>query len=226
MLTLVVLLMLLSMYVLFRKVHQRVNTPLLNPLLLAMLACIAFIKMDVISYAQFSASTQGIDMLLKPAIIALALPLYRQIVLIKQHLTLIIVCCFVSASISFVSAYLIYMIFDLNEILLKSLTVRSITTPLAMSVTSTINGIPGLSAAIVMMVGIIGSVFGATLLKMMKIHDPMAQGMALGASSHVLGAATATQIGFSQGAFASVSLVLCGIATSVIVPLGFFLLAL
>lgn len=224
MLSIIIICITILAYLIFRKIYLKGCNPLLNPLLLSMVLAIVVIKLEFISYDEYRSCTSLIDAILKPAILTLAIPLYKQIQVIRKNFKSILLCCTGASLISIFTAILIAKLLPIDPLIVKSLAVRSITTPLAMSVTETIGGAPGLSAAIVMLVGILGSVFCLTLLKVFKINSPIAQGLAYGASAHVLGAASAAQQGNEQGAFASVALVVSGIITSILTPMIFSIL--
>ena len=99
-----------------------------------------------------------------------------------------------------------------------ALTTRSITTPLAISATNELGGIPSIAVAIVCIAGICGAVMGFPLMKRLKITDPRAQGLAIGSCSHAVGTSSAQEYGVVQGSYSSLALILCGIITSVVAP--------
>ena len=98
---------------------------------------------------------------------------------------------------------------------------KSVTTPIAMAVGGSIGGIPAISAVCVIFVGILGAVFGHTLLNAMRIRTKAARGLAMGTASHALGTARCAELDYQEGAFSSLALVLCGIITSLIAPFLF-----
>ena len=95
--------------------------------------------------------------------------------------------------------------------LLASIATKSITTPLAMSVSQSLGGIPAIAAAVVVVVGILGALAGYPLLKLMRVTDPEAQGLAMGACAHAIGTAASAEQGVTQGAFSSLAMVVCGV---------------
>ena len=98
---------------------------------------------------------------------------------------------------------------------------KSVTTPIAMAVGGSIGGIPAVSAVCVIFVGILGAVFGHTLLNAMRIKTKAARGLAMGTASHALGTARCAELDYQEGAFSSLALVICGIITSLIAPFLF-----
>jgi putative effector of murein hydrolase len=105
-----------------------------------------------------------------------------------------------------------------DKILLLSLLPKSVTSPIAMAVANQIGGLAPLAAAVVIAVGLVGALGGFSLLKLFKITDPQAQGLAMGCSAHAIGTAKAMEVGNEQGAFSSLALVLSGILTAVLAP--------
>ena len=104
-----------------------------------------------------------------------------------------------------------------QEVIL-SLAPKSVTTPIAMEVTKTIGGIPSLTAAVVVCVGLLGAVLGFKTLKVMKVNSPIAQGLSLGTASHAVGTSAAMDISSKYGAYASLGLTLNGILTALLTP--------
>ena len=98
---------------------------------------------------------------------------------------------------------------------------KSVTTPIAMAVSGSIGGIPAISAVCVIFVGILGAVFGHTLLNAMRIHTKASRGLSMGTASHALGTARCAELDYQEGAFSSLALVLCGIITSLVAPFLF-----
>ena len=133
---------------------------------------------------QYERGSSPITMLLEPAVVALALPLYQQARQIQAKLKPILICTLASVLISVCTTLLIGHFMDIDPALLASLATKSITTPLAMSVSQSIGGIPAIAAAVVVVVGIVGALIGYPLLKLLKVTDPEAQGLAMGACAH------------------------------------------
>ena len=98
---------------------------------------------------------------------------------------------------------------------------KSVTTPIAMAVGGSLGGIPAISAVCVIFVGILGAVFGHSLLNLMRIRTKSARGLAMGTASHALGTARCAELDYQEGAFSSLALVICGIITSLIAPFLF-----
>lgn len=213
----------LVLYLLVRALYRRTGWPLINPVLIPALLIMGLLLGWDLPLADYQLGTRPITLLLEPAVVALALPLYQQLGPIRAKLKPILICCLVSVLISVGTSLVICHLLDIDPRITSSIATRSITTPLAMSVSQSLGGIPAIAAAIVVVVGILGAVLGFPLLKLFRVQDPQAQGLAIGACSHAVGTAAAAEKGLPQGAFSSLAMVVCGILTALVAPLLFAL---
>lgn len=213
----------LALYFATRALYRRLPWPIINPVLVPTAVIIGLLLCFDLPLEQYEHGSSPIIMLLEPAVVALALPLYQQARQIQAKLKPILICTLVSVLISVGTTLLLGHLLGIAPDLLASLATRSITTPLAMSVSDSLGGIPAIAAAVVVIVGIIGALIGYPILKLFKVTDPEAQGLAMGASAHAIGTATSAEQGSTQGAFASLAMVVCGILTAAVAPLLFTL---
>lgn len=211
----------LTLYWLTRQLYRRLPLPFINPVLIPMLLLMGLIGYFGLSLSDYQAGAHPIHLLLEPAVVALAIPLYQQASQIKARLKPILICCSLSVLISVLLTLLTCSLMPVPPEIISSIATRSITTPLAMSVSTSLGGIAAIAAAIVVLVGILGAVIGFPLLKLFGVTDPQAQGLAMGACSHAVGTAAAAERGTSQGAFASLALVACGLLTAILAPILF-----
>lgn len=213
----------LLFYWLTRQLYARFPLPFINPVLIPMLLLMGIIATFGLPLEEFERGAKPIHLLLEPAVVALAIPLYQQIGQIRAQLKPILICCLISVLISVLMTFAIAALLPTDPKIVASIATRSITTPLAMSVSSSLGGIASIAAAIVVLVGIMGAVIGFPLLKLFGVTDPQAQGLAIGACSHAVGTSAAAERGTVQGAFSSLALVMCGILTAIVTPLLFAL---
>ena len=213
----------LLFYWLTRQLYARFPLPFINPVLIPMLLLMGIIATFGLSLEEFERGAKPIHLLLEPAVVALAIPLYQQIGQIRAQLKPILICCLISVLISVLMTFAIAALLPTDPKIVASIATRSITAPLAMSVSSSLGGIASIAAAIVVLVGIMGAVIGFPLLKLFGVTDPQAQGLAIGACSHAVGTSAAAERGTVQGAFSSLALVMCGILTAIVTPLLFAL---
>ncbi|MDO2948542.1 LrgB family protein [Aeromonas simiae] len=211
------------LYSLTRTLYHHLSWPVINPVLLPTLVIVALLLMFHLPLEQYQQGTTPLTILLEPAVVALALPLYQQARQIRAKLKPILLCCLLSVVISISTTLLIGHLLGADTSMLASIATKSITTPLAMSVSQSLGGIPAIAAAIVVVVGVTGALIGFPLLKLLRVTDPEAQGLAMGACAHAVGTAASAEQGITQGAFSSLAMVVCGILTALAAPLLFAL---
>jgi len=202
-----------------RKVLQPIQSPLANPLLVSILFFIGLFSFTPLDYQHYATANQPFIWLLEPAVVALAIPLFYQMSQIKKQFNTIMISCFVGVVIGISSCLLVAMLLTEDNVLLLSLLPKSVTSPIAMAIANEIGGLASLSAAVVIAVGLLGALAGFSILKLCKITDPQAQGLAMGCSAHAIGTAKAMEVGNEQGAFSSLALVVSGILTAILAPL-------
>ena len=206
--------------------QKRTGLMLLNPILLTMALLIILLKWSGISYETYSEGGHLIEFWLRPAVVALGVPLYLQLETIKKQLLPILLSQLVGCIVGVVSVVLIARWLDAPQEIIYSLAPKSVTTPIAMEVTKTLGGIPSLTAAVVVCVGLLGGILGMKTMQITHIGSPMAQGLSLGTAAHAVGTSTAMDISSKYGAFASLGLTLNGILTALLTPTILSLLGL
>lgn len=213
-----ILAMTFAIFYYFRRLQYRTGWLLLNPILIAIVVLIAYLKLTGVSFETFEESGSLIDFWLKPAVVALGVPLYLQFEAIKKLWLPIVLSQLVGCLVGIVSVVLIAQFFGASQVVILSLASKSVTTPIAMEVTQTLGGIPSLTAAVVVITGILGAIMGFKTLAMGHVNSPIAQGLSMGAASHAVGASTAMGRSNKYGAFASLGITLNGIFTALLTP--------
>jgi predicted murein hydrolase (TIGR00659 family) len=202
--------------IIYRK--SRLN-PLLNPVLLSVIAIVAILYGTDTSYDTYFNGAQFVHFLLGPATVALAIPLYRQFDRVRKS-ALAIVVSLVSGSITAAtSAILIAWLLGAQPVSIVSLAPKSVTAPVAMGISEQLGGLPSLTAVLVILTGITGAMLGPVVLKLLKVRNWSAIGMALGTASHGIGTARALQVNELAGAFSGLAMGLNAIATTILLPL-------
>jgi predicted murein hydrolase (TIGR00659 family) len=191
---------------------------LLNPILLTIASLILFLKLTGISYEAYQEGGQLIEFWLKPAVVALGVPLYLQLEMIKKQLLPILLSQLVGCLVGIVSVVLVAKLLGATPDVICSLAPKSVTTPIAMEVSNTTGGIPSLTAAVVVLVGLFGAVFGFKILTLGRVKSPIAQGLSMGTASHAIGTSAAMEVSRKYGAYASLGLTLNGILTALLTP--------
>ncbi|WP_372771630.1 LrgB family protein [Pseudoalteromonas sp.] len=192
---------------------------LCNPILLSISLISLVLIWSDISYAKFAEVNTPFFWLLDLAIVALAIPLYKESNTIKKATWRYILCSVTGVASSSIIAMLTAHSLGASEKLVVSLAPNAVTTPIAIEVSNQLAGISALSAVVVICVGIFGAVIGLPLLSFFGVKHVPSQGLALGAACHAVGTARAIEVSERMGAFASVSLVLSAILTPVLLPL-------
>lgn len=208
-----------GVYFLAKRLQAYTGWVVLNPILLAILALIGFLKLTGISYGTYSESASIIDFWLKPAIVALGVPLYLQLRSIRRQFLPVLISQLAGCLIGIVSVVFTAKWMGASDEVIISLAPKSVTTPIAMEVTGSLGGIPSLTAAIVVLVGLFGAICGFKILQVGRVKSPIAQSLSMGTASHAVGTSRAMEHGHIYGAYASLGLILNGLLTSVFTPL-------
>ncbi|WP_208951818.1 CidB/LrgB family autolysis modulator [Rahnella sp. ChDrAdgB13] len=204
-----------------RKLAIKLKMPLLNPLLMSMVIIIPLLLVTNIPYTRYFAGSKILNDLLQPAVVALAFPLYEQLHQIRARWKSIISICFIGSIVAMTTGTAIALWMGATPEIAASVMPKSVTTPIAMATAQSIHGIPAISAVCVIFVGILGAVFGHSILNVLKITTKASRGLAMGTASHALGTARCAEMDYQEGAFSSLALVICGIITSLLAPFLF-----
>ena len=202
-----------------KLLQKKTKILLLNPILVTVAILIIFLKVFNIEYETYNKGGQLIEFWLKPAVVALGVPLYLQLETIKKQFVPILLSQLAGSIIGVVSVVGFAKVFGASQEVILSMAPKSVTTPIAMEVTKSIGGIPSLTAAVVVCVGLIGAILGFKVLNVMKVNSPIAQGLSIGTAAHAVGTSTAMDISKKYGAYASLGLTLNGILTAVLTPI-------
>ncbi len=201
-----------------KTLQRRLGWVLFNPILIAIAIIIVFLLAMDIPYETYHEGAKLIEFWLKPAVVALGVPLYLQLSSIKRQFLPILASQTMGCVAGIVSVVVIAKMLGASNAVIMSLASKSVTTPIAMEVTQALGGIPSLTAAIVVITGLIGAIIGFKTLSVGHIHNPMALGLSMGAASHALGTSAAMDRDQFMGAYASLGLTLNGILTALLTP--------
>ncbi len=207
-----------SIFFFAKLLQKKTGLVILNPILLTIAALIIYLKVFHISFETYNEGGYLIEFWLKPAVVALGVPLYLQLEAIKKQLLPIVLSQLAGCIVGVVSVVLIAKVMGASQDVILSLAPKSVTTPIAMEVTKTLGGIPSLTAAVVVLVGLFGAIVGFKILRMLKIYSPIAQGLSMGTAAHAVGTSTAMDISRNYGAYASLGLTINGIFTALFTP--------
>jgi predicted murein hydrolase (TIGR00659 family) len=198
--------------------YKRTKITLIQPLLIAMLIIIPFLRITGIDYHTFCEKTRILNFMLGPSVVALGYVLYEQIENIKGNVISILTSVFVGSVVGILSVVLIAKAFGADKILVASLAPKSVTTPIAISLAEKDGGVPALAAAFVVICGIFGGLVGPIILRRIGIKSKIAKGLAMGSASHALGTARAMEMGALEGAISGLAIGIMGIMTALLIP--------
>lgn len=194
-------------------VNRKWKHPMTHPLLIAILICCLFLGFTGISYESYNIGASMIGIFLGPATAVLAVSMYEQIEILKKNIIPIVVGTAVGSITAIGSILFMGKLFKLDYQLILSLLPKSVTTAIALSLTDALNGIPGISVAAIIITGNFGAIICPSLIKLFRIKNPVAAGLAIGTCSHVTGTTKALELGEVEGALSGLAIGCAGIAT-------------
>ena len=200
-------------------INKRTGKAIFNPLLLGTAFVIVVLSVLKIPYDTYAASASPISYLLLPATVSLAVPLYRQLELLKTYPKAIFGGIIAGVLTAMVSVFALSLMFGLNHEQYVTLLPKSITTAIGMGISEKMGGIVTITVVVIIVTGILGNILADTICRLCKIEDPIAKGLAIGTSAHALGTAKAMELGEIEGAMSSLSIVVCGILTVISVSI-------
>ena len=203
----------LASYALGVWLRKKTGLSFFNPLLVSIILVILFLSVSGISYSTYAESADYISFLLTPATICLAVPLYEQFKLLKKNWKAVVAGIVSGVVSSHVCIFLMALLFRFDHQTYVTFLPKSITTAIGMGVAEELGGYVSLAVVVIVITGVLGNVIAEAVLKLFKIEEPIAKGIAIGSSSHAVGTAKAMEIGQIEGAMSSLSIVVCGLLT-------------
>ena len=203
-------------YFLADALQRKLRLALLNPLLLSSGAVIAVLVYLGVDYPAYYANTGFLSVLLTPVTVALAIPLYERIELLRRNFVPILVGVICGSVLCMGTILIMSMLFDLSHEIYVTILPKSITTAMSTSMSELWDGVVPITVVAVCITGIFGNVTGEYIFRLFRITDPMSRGIALGSGSHAIGTAKATELGETEGAMGGLAIVLMGLATVIL----------
>lgn len=192
---------------------KKTGWAVMNPLLVSIILIISFLIISGVSYKSYNAGANCLSYLLTPATICLAVPLYQQVELLKKHYKAVIAGISAGVLSSLLSVLLLALLFRFGHEAYVTFLPKSITTAIGISVSEELGGFVSVTVVVIVITGVLGNIFAEKFLKLLKIEEPIAKGIAIGSSSHAIGTAKAMEMGSIEGAMSGLSIVVCGILT-------------
>ncbi len=208
----------IGLYLAASRLHRRWPRWWLMPLALAPALLIGLVTALHVRYRDYIQGTGWLVMLLGPATVAFAVPIYEQRALIRRHWPVLLAGMVAGSATAMLSSWALATLVGLDGVLRLSLLPRSISTPFAMTVSGDIGGIPDLTAVFVVATGIVGAVMGETMLARLHLRSSLARGALFGVAAHAAGTAKAHEIGPTEGAVAGLVMVLVGLMNVLTAP--------
>ncbi|MBE6299748.1 MAG: LrgB family protein [Bacteroidales bacterium] len=217
--TFVLLALTFAVYYVATIIRKKTGIILLNPILITIAVMICYLKFADISYTTYNEGGKYIEFWLKPAIVALGVPLYKHLNSIKQHFIPIFLSQLAGCIVGIVSVVAIADLMGATNEVIISLAPKSVTTPIAIEISSALGGIESLTAAVVVCVGILGAVIGYRTMSIIKLRDDISKGLAMGTASHAVGTAASMEVSPIHGVYATLGLIINGVLTSLFAPI-------
>ena len=211
------------MFVLATLINKRWQNPLTTPLFLSTIFVIIVLLSLNIPYSTYNATAKYLTYFLVPVTVCFAVPMYRQLPLLKKHIWTILFAMLVGVIASVVSVCIVVILLGMSDIIARSLVSISVTTALAIGITQKLGGMVSLTVSAVIITGILGASVSDKLCKFMKIKNPISRGLAIGNAAHAAGTVKAMEMGKIEGSFSSLAIVLSGLMTAVIAPIGIWM---
>ena len=209
-------------YVAAQAFYERMGrAPWANPVLWSVLVLGCVLAATGTPYPGYFAGAQFIHVLLGPAVVALAWPLWQRRAELRQRGLALTLAVLAGGAAAAASAVAIAWALGLPDEVVRSLAPKSVTAPVAMGIAERIGGVPALSAVFAVLTGLVGALSGKYLFNLLGIDSWAARGLALGTASHGIGAARALQVNADAGAYAGIALGMQAILSSVLMPLVF-----
>ena len=209
----------LAAFRLGQVLQQKFRSALLNPILIAVILVVIFLALTGMPAADYQAGMKTISWLLTPATISLAIPMYEQFQALKKNLGAIGAGIAAGALTTLLMVAGLGLLFGFDRSLTISLLPKSITTAIGVSLTELTGGIPSITTAAIIFTGILANILGSAFCRLFRITDKVAQGVAFGTAGHVIGTTRANELDPLTGAVSSLSLVVAGLLTAVMLPL-------
>lgn len=201
------------------RVRRRFPHPLVNPLLIATVLVIAFLLLTGVAYETYAEGIRYLTWLLTPTTVCLAVPLYRQLQVLKKHWAAILIAVAAGCVACAVSVALLSWLFGLSPEVYHSIQAKSVTTAIALGISEKLGGVAGITSLSVVVTGLFGVVTCESLCKLLRITHPVARGLAIGSCSHGIGTSRAMELGEVEGAMSSLAIVVAGVLTVAVAPL-------
>ena len=193
------------------KLQKKTGLVICNPLIIAIVLVSGTLLLLKVPYESYEAGGSVINMFLAPATACLAVSIYTKAALLKENWIPVVTGAVCGSLASMGSVFLMCRLFSLDEAMTVSLMPKSVTTPIAVSISEGHGGMVPITVVAVIFTGILGSVLAPGLIRLFRVKDPVTAGIAIGACSHAVGTSKALELGETEGAMSGLAIGICGI---------------
>ncbi|NYF24910.1 LrgB family protein [Sporosarcina sp. JAI121] len=208
----------IATYLVMNFMHFKYRKAFLLPILTTTVGIILVLVVFKVPYETYMLGGKWVDLFLGPAIVALAIPLYKQRELIKQNMLAILVGVVLGVFVGMTSGILFTNLVGFSEEIIYSILPKSITTPIAIQISASLGGITSLTIAFVMIAGFTGIIIGPMFMKWLRIDTTIGRGIGLGAAAHALGTSKAIEYGEEEASYSSIAMTLSALIGSIVGP--------
>jgi predicted murein hydrolase (TIGR00659 family) len=198
--------------------HRKWRTPLLNPVLISVVMLIGLLLLLRVPYADYEVGGRWWSFLLGPSVVALAVPLVRQLERVRANLPGIFLAVLGGCLAGIASAVGLARLLGGSHELALAMAPKSVTTPIALGIAEQLGGLPPLTAAIVILTGIFGAMLGPELIRLVRLRSRLAIGLGVGTAAHGIGTARVLHDDAVSGACSGIAMTLNGLLTALLLP--------
>ena len=209
----------IACYALGLRIQQKTRSPLCNPLLIASVLVGVLLVASGTAYQTYESAGDLISFFLTPATVALAVPIFRKLDVLRANLLPILAGAMVGSLVSIVSVIGFSRLFGLSDVTMRSLVPKSVTTPIAVSLSDMLGGLSAVTAISVVFTGIVGAILPG-FLGALGVNDSVQMGLSIGTAAHAVGTSRAIELGETEGAMSGLAIGVAGLLTAVIVSVG------
>ncbi len=218
MIGLLLLVLTVAVYLLAKRIYASSSKMYASPLIITPLLIISFLLLTGIPYESYNAGGKWLTDLLQPATIAFAIPLHKNFKVLKKHAAEIAAGVLSGTVMAVLSSMLLAKWLHLSGDLATSLVPRSVTTPIAMSISQSIGGVPSITAVFVILTGVLGTLMGPSVLRLFRIDNEIARGVSLGTAAHGTGTSKAFELSSLTGTISSIAMILTALLSIGLAP--------
>lgn len=212
-------------YIISYTIYIKTKLPILTPMVTTMILVGFSLYFMKVPYNVYNESGgKFINALVGPATVVLALPIYRNLPILKANMPVILISIAIGSAIGIIGIFIMSKLFGLSDNILLSLLPKSVTTAIAIDIADNIGGIKSVTVLSVVTSGITGAIVAPAVCKIFKIKSPLAIGLGIGNSSHALGTSKAIEMGETEGAMSGLAIGIAGALTVILLPILYRLL--